>query len=163
MIMTLRDEQISENVTNLVGSGFLSGTAETTPRPWPPVMIRDFMRIHDTQTLNVNATTTIGYVADNLSSSPDASIAVFDADENCLGIAVDEDVMALIKRDGIRALDYPIIEAVQRNRPICSITDSPFVVLNMMREEGWDRVGISERGVIIGVIHRRRLASFIDE
>lgn len=163
MVMTLRDEQISENVANLVGAVFASATTEANARPWPPVMIRDFMRIHDTQTLNVDATTTIGYVADNLSSGPDASIAVFDADDNCLGIAVDEDVMALIKRDGVRALDYPIIEAVQRNRPVCSITDSPFVILNMMREEGWDRVGVSERGKIIGVIHRRRLASFINE
>lgn len=162
MNMTLRDEQISENVMNLVGSGFLASTNGRSARAWPPVMIRDFMRVHDTQTMDVDASTTIGYVADSLSSSPDASIAVFDADDKCLGIAVDEDVMALIKRDGVRALDYPIIEAVQRNRPVCSITDSPFVILNMMREEGWDRVGVSERGKIISVVHRRHLVSFVD-
>jgi len=163
MIMTLRDEQISENVTNLVGSGALSPDSNTTTRPWPPVMIRDFLRIHDAETLDVDASTTIGYVADCLSSSSSASIAVYDADDKFLGIAVDEDAMALIKRDGVRAFDYPIVEAIQRNRPICSITDSPFVVLNMMRNDGWDRIGVSEHGRIVGVIHRRDLVNFVDD
>lgn len=163
MIMTLRDEQISENVANLFGAGFLASTNGSSERAWPPVMIRDFMRVHDTQTLDVDDSMTIGYVADCLSSSASASIAVYDAEDNFLGIAVDEDAMALIKRDGVRALDYPITEAVQRNRPVCSITDSPFVVLNMMRNEGWDRVGVSEHGKIIGVVHRRHLVNFVDD
>ena len=93
---------------------------------------------------------------------PSASIAIYDDEDTFLGIAVDEDAMALIKRDGVRALDYPIIEAVQRNRPVCSITDSPFVVLNIMRNEGWDRVGVSKHGKMIGVVHRRHLVSFLD-
>ena len=91
---------------------------------------------------------------------PSASIAIYDDEDTFLGIAVDEDAMALIKRDGVRALVYPIIEAVQRNRPVCSITDSPFVVLNIMRNEGWDRVGVSKHGKMIGVVHRRHLVSF---
>ncbi|MDB9704603.1 CBS domain-containing protein [Rhodospirillales bacterium] len=162
MTITLRDEQISENVMNLVGSGLLATTQASSARAWPPVMIRDFIRTHDTQTLDVDASATIGYVADCLSSSPSASIAIYDDEDTFLGIAVDEDAMALIKRDGVSALDYPIIEAVQRNRPVCSITDSPFVVLNIMRNEGWDRVGVSEHGKMIGVVHRRHLVSFVD-
>jgi signal-transduction protein with cAMP-binding, CBS, and nucleotidyltransferase domain len=162
MTMTLRDEQISENVMYLVGFGLLATTQASNARPWPPVMIRDFMRAHETQTLNVDASATIGYVADCLSSSPSASIAVYDDEDTFLGIAVDKDAMALIKRDGVRALDYPIIEAVQRNRPVCSITDSPFVVLNIMHNESWDRVGVSEHGKMIGVVHRRHLVSFVD-
>ena len=70
MTMTLRDEQISENVMNLVGSGLLATTQANSARAWPPVMIRDFIRAHDTQTLDVDASATTGYVADCLSSSP---------------------------------------------------------------------------------------------
>ncbi len=95
-----------------------------------------------------------------LAESPWASIAVYDENKGFLGIAVDEDVMALVKRDGVRALDYPIAEAVQRNRPVCSVTDSPYVILQMMRSHGWDRIGVSEHGNLIGVLHRRDLVKY---
>jgi len=129
-------------------------------RPWPPVMIRDFLHAYSLSTRNVDAACSVGDIADYLSESPGASVAVYDADGDFLGIAVDDDVMALIKRDGIRALDYPIAEAVQRRRPVCSVTDSPVVILQMMRDKGWDRIGVAMHERIIGVLRRRDLVKF---
>ena len=129
-------------------------------RPWPPVMMRDFVRAGEALAIDVDDTTTVGYIADFLAQSPSAVAAVFDQDRRLLGIAVDEDVMALIKRDGIKALDYPILEAVQRQRPTCSITDSPYVVLNMKKAENWERIGVAERGHVVGVVSRRALSEF---
>ncbi|MBO6520285.1 MAG: CBS domain-containing protein [Rhodospirillales bacterium] len=132
----------------------------STVRPWPPIMIRDFVHAYDLSTKAVDAGCTVGYVADYLSETPGASVAVYDDDGDFLGLAVDDDVMALIKRDGVRALDYPIIEAVQRQRPVCSICDSPMVILQLMRSGGWDRVGVSAGGRVIGVLRRRDFVNF---
>lgn len=129
-------------------------------RPWPPVMIRDFLNAYSLSTRDVEAECSVGDIADFLSESPGASVAVYNSDGDFLGLAVDDDVMALIKRDGVRALDYPIIEAVQRGRPVCSITDSPVVILQMMRDKGWDRVGIAAHDRVIGVLRRRDLLKF---
>ena len=90
-------------------------------------------------------------------------VAIYSDLQNLLGIVVDDDAMALVKRDGIRALDYPVLEAAQRQRPVCSVTDSPYVVLSMMRQHDWDRVGVAERGRVIGVVHRRSLVHFCAE
>lgn len=129
-------------------------------RPWPPVMIRDFLRASNACAADVPPETTIGDVADFLSLSPNAIVAVRGADGRLMGVAVDHDVMALIKRDGISALDYPITEALQVQRPICNVTDSPYVVLGLMRVDNWDRVGVTERGRIVGVVTRRDLTEF---
>lgn len=155
-----------ENIVRIDVNEVLSGSHTPvddigTVRPWPPVMIRDFLRAYSIEIRDVEAAATIGDIADYLSASPSASVAVYDANNAFLGVAVDEDVMALIKRDGVRALDYPIIEAVQRNRPVCSITDSPYVILQEMRNQGWDRIGVAERGRVTGVLHRRDLVKFV--
>ncbi len=162
MNMTLQDELITRNIADLMETDISAASGQIHARPWPPLMIRDVLKLHGTQTQEVDSETTIGFVADYLSTSRGTSISIYDSGHKFLGIAVDEDVMALIKRDGIRALDYPVIEAVQRNRPVCSITDSPVVILNMMREDGWDRIGVSEHGNIIGILHRRDLANFLE-
>lgn len=131
-------------------------------RPWPPVMIRDLINVAQNQTKEVDSKVTVGYAADFLAENRAALIAVYDDHCGFLGIACDEDVMALIKRFGVRALDFPISEAVQRQRPVCSTTDSPHVILNLMQSEGWDRIGVSERGEVIGVINRRELVKFTE-
>jgi len=162
MQMNVWDDIVSQDVSEI----FIGSLAETAPsgavRPWPPVMIRDIFKATDKISKDVDSRVTVGYVADYLAENHTAIIAVYDENLGFLGIAVDEDVMALIKRHGIDALDYPIVEAVQRRRPVCSITDSPFVVLNLMRSEGWDRIGVSERGDIVGILHRRDLVKFTE-
>ncbi|MEX0692908.1 MAG: CBS domain-containing protein [Rhodospirillales bacterium] len=160
MLMNAWDELVKSDVNALLNSVEGAHNDDEPTRPWPPVMIRDFIRAYGINTREVDAGVTIGYIADCLAESPWASIAVYDEDRGFLGIAVDEDVMALIKRDGVRALDYPIAEAVQRNRPVCSVTDSPYVILQMMRSKGWDRIGVSEHGRLIGVLQRRDLVKF---
>jgi len=160
--MNAWDDIVKKDVDAVLSAAVVPVNDSLPVRPWPPVMIRDFIRAHNIRPRNVNASATVGYIADCLSENPGASVAVLDDNQQFIGIAVDEDVMALIKRDGVRALDYPIIEAVQRNRPVCSITDSPYVVLESMRSEGWDRIGVAEHGSVIGVLHRRDLVKFIE-
>ena len=160
MHMNAWDELVKNDVTALFNNVEGAHNDDERTRPWPPVMIRDFIRAYGISTREVDASVTIGYIADCLAESPWASIAVYDENKGFLGIAVDEDVMALVKRDGVRALDYPIAEAVQRNRPVCSVTDSPYVILQMMRSHGWDRIGVSEHGNLIGVLHRRDLLKY---
>jgi len=162
MNMNAWDDIVRNDIIEVLNRA-ASPVNDTAPvRPWPPVMIRDFLEMHDIRTRDVEATATIGYIADWLAASPRCSVSVYDEDYGFLGVAVDEDVMALIKRDGVRALDYPIIEAVQRNRPVCSITDSPYVVLQALRKDGWDRVGVAEHGRVIGVLLRRDLVNFVE-
>ncbi len=161
MDMNAWEEILRKNV-NMVLNGSTEPVNDTgILRPWPPVMIRDFLGDSHVRAREVDASITVGDIADWLSESPGASIAVYDNHKRFLGIAVDEDVMALIKRDGVRALDYPIAEAVQRNRPVCSVTDSPYVILEMMQSAGWDRVGVAERGDVIAILHRRELVKFV--
>jgi len=160
--MNAWDEIVRKDVETMLNAAATPVNDSLPVRPWPPVMIRDFIRAHDIQPRSVTASVTVGYIADFLAESIGASVAVHDDNQQFVGIAVDEDVMALIKRDGVRALDYPIIEAVQRNRPVCSITDSPYVILQAMRNEGWDRIGVAEHGRVIGVLHRRDLVRFIE-
>lgn len=132
-------------------------------RAWPPVMIRDFLRPDETGVIVVDADTEIGDIVEFLAASPGAIAAVTVSRGRLLGIAVDDDVMALIKRDGMTvALEKSAREAIQRQRPVCSITDSPYVILQEMKEQGWDRIGVSEHGHIIGVIYRRDLVKFVD-
>ncbi len=161
MDMNAWDDIVRVDVRNVLRNLASPVNDTETARPWPPIMIRDFLHADDVRTHNVDASATLADVADCLAESPAASVAVYDGDNNFLGIAVDEDVMALIKRDGIRALDYPITEAIQRNRPVCSITDSPYVILKLMRAKGWDRIGVAERGRVIGILHRRKLVAFV--
>ena len=160
MNMNAWDEIVRNDVNEVLhGAGAaVNDTAAT--RPWPPIMIRDFIHAYDLSTREVDAGVTVGYVADYLSETPGASVSVYDDERNFMGLAVDDDVMALIKRDGVRALDYPITEAVQRGRPVCSITDSPTVILQQMRDLGWDRVGVSAHGRVIGMLRRRDLVNF---
>lgn len=160
MNMNAWDEIVRSDVEEVLQGtgGPVNDSAET--RPWPPIMIRDFVHAYDLSTREVDADVTVGYIADFLAETPGASVSVYDADGELLGLAVDDDVMALIKRDGVRALDYPIIEAVQRGRPVCSIADSPIVILHLMRDGGWDRVGVSAHGRVIGVLRRRDLVRF---
>ena len=148
-----------------VNRKFLSGIfAAPSPkaRPWPPRMIRDLGLKFPKRTIQTDTSIAIGYIVDFLASSPDAVVTVKDQLGRFLGIAVDDDVMALFKRDGNKALEYPIIEAVQRDRPVYSITDSPHLALEQLMQEGWDRIGIRERGEIIGVLHRHELTKFIE-
>lgn len=138
----------------------VSGAAKRT---WPPVMLRDFVRAASASTTaDVYPDTSIGDVADFLSSSHHAVIAVVDYDGYLMGAIVDSDVMALIQRDGMKALDYPVSEALQCARPVCSATDSPYVVAQMMRTRDWDRVAVAEQGRVVGVVGRRDLVEFVD-
>ena len=137
--------------------------SHTDVRPWPPVMIRDFLRTSETECLHVGSDFTLGHVAEFLSASRGACIAVYSQSNEFLGIAVDDDAMALIKRDGMCALDASVIDCIQRGRPVCSLTDSPYVVLGMMKDQNWDRVGVSKHGRVIGVVHRRDLVHFCDD
>lgn len=156
------DEIVRNDVNNVLQGTATAVNDTTRSRPWPPVMIRDFMDHANLSIRDVDADCAVGDIADYLAEAPGLAIAVYDDEHNFLGVGVDEDVMALIKRDGVRALDYPISEAVQRRRPVCSVTDSPHVVLQMMRSQGWDRVGVGKHGRVIGVLHRRDLAKFAD-
>lgn len=144
----------------------VTGTNTKALRPWPPVMLRDFIRANDsrngTMAADVSPDITIGDVADFLASSPGAVVAVVGHDNYLLGVAVDSDVMALIKRDGVKALDYPISEALQCGRPVCSATDSPYVVAALMRDRDWDRVGVADHGRVIGIVSRRDLIDYFD-
>lgn len=160
MDMNAWDDIVRSDVVGVLQGTTYAVNDVAQSRPWPPVMIRDFLKAYDFHVRDVDADCTVGYVADFLSEAPGESVAVYDDERNFLGVAVDEDVMALIKRDGVQALDYPISEAVQRQRPVCSVTDSPHLILQMMRAEGWDRIGIAERGQVIGVLHRRDLVKF---
>ncbi|WNK01548.1 hypothetical protein L2D14_08960 [Thalassospiraceae bacterium LMO-JJ14] len=162
MNMNAWDDIVRNDIIEVLNGAAGPVNDAVSVRPWPPVMIRDFLGTHDIQTRDVEATATIGYIADWLAASPGCSVSVYDEEYGFMGVAVDEDVMALIKRDGVRALDYPIIEAVQRNRPVCSITDSPYVVLQALRKDGWDRVGVAEHGRVIGVLRRRDLVNFVE-
>lgn len=129
-------------------------------RPWPPVMVRDFIRANNAAAMDVAPTTQLADIADFLAADSDSIIAVRDDLGYLMGVCVDHDVMALIKRDGVKALDYPVVEALQCERPICSVTDSPYVVAAQMRAYEWDRFGVSDRGHIVGVIARHDLADF---
>lgn len=155
--------EIFDGTLNLPANANVSAKPKDNVRPWPPVMIRDFLRANNTVAANVAAETTIGDVADFLASSPSAIVAVRGENGMLMGVAVDHDVMALIKRDGVKALDYPISEALQLGRPICTVSDSPYVVLSLMRAENWDRVGVTDRGRIVGVVTRRDLTEFASE
>ena len=155
--------EILEGGLNLPANANAPARPKGNIRPWPPVMIRDFLRAGNTTAIDVAPETTIGDVADYLASSPNALVAVRGENGMLMGVAVDHDVMALIKRDGIKALDYPISEALQMGRPICTASDSPYVVLSLMQAENWDRVGVTERGRIVGVITRRDLIEFAGE
>ncbi len=162
MHMSAWEEIVSHEVSEIF-NGDAGESAVTVPvRPWPPVMIRDLITVTQNDTRDVDSRVSIGYVADFLAENRTALIAVYDEHFGFIGIACDEDVMALIKRFGVCALDFPIAEAVQRNRPVCSGTDSPYVVLNLMQSEGWDRIGVSERGDVIGMINRRDLVKFAE-
>ncbi len=154
------DETVRNDVFDILQDNDSLDDEISTARPWPPIMIRDFVHAYDLSTKDVEASCTVGYIADFLSETSAASVAVYDDDGTFVGLAVDDDVMALIKRDGIRALDYPIVEAVQRQRPVCSISDSPMVILHLMRSGGWDRVGVSAGDRVIGVLRRRDLIRF---
>lgn len=135
--------------------------AGATPgRPWPPVMLRDFVRSSGSTAADVPPETTIGDIADFLASSTRAVIAVVGHDGYLMGAVVDSDVMALIQRDGVKALDYPVSEALQCARPVCGATDSPYVVASLMQSRNWDRVAVAERGRVVGVVARRDLIDF---
>ncbi len=142
----------------------MSQPANDTPssgrRPWPPVLVREFVKRNAAEVACVRRDHTIGQVADLLASNNIAVIAVYDRGQLC-GIAVDDDVMALIKRDGMKAMDYPIEYAMQNKRPVCSATDSPYVVLAMMKEWAWDRIGVAEKGRVIGIVTRRDLVRYV--
>lgn len=157
------DNLISDMLVDEPEAAHILQDSQTVVRPWPPVMIKDFLRTSQTECRHVSDEFTVGHVADFLSTNRGACVAVYDEENELLGIAVDDDAMALIKRDGLRALDDSVATCVQRGRPVCSITDSPYVVLGMMKDQSWDRVGVSEHGKVIGVVHRRDLVRFCDE
>lgn len=157
------DNLISDMLVDEPEAAHILQDSHTVVRPWPPVMIRDFLRTSQTECRNVSNEFTIGHIAEFLSGSKSACIAVYNSDDELVGIAVDDDAMALVKRDGMRALDTSVMDCVQRQRPICSVTDSPYVVLGMMKDQNWDRVGVSEHGRVIGVVHRRDLVRFCDD
>lgn len=157
------DNLVAEMLVDEPEAAHILRDSGTVIRPWPPVMIRDFIRTSQTSCRSVSTDFTIGHIADYLSSDRGACVAVYDDDNMLLGIAVDDDAMALIKRDGLRALDEPVATCIQRGRPICSVTDSPYVVLGMMKDQSWDRVGVSEHGRVVGIVHRRDLVRFCDE
>lgn len=160
MDMNAWDEIVRNDVNDVLKEATHPINDTDRIRPWPPIMVRDFLHAYTFSTRDVSDACSVGDIADYLSESPGSSVAVYDDDGDFLGIAVDDDVMALIKRDGVRALDYPIVEAVQRGRPVCSITDSPVVILQMMRDKGWDRVGIAAHDRVIGVLRRGDLLKF---
>ena len=134
---------------------------EHASRAWPPVMIRDFLRPEELGVIVVHVDSEIGDMIDFLAASPGAVAAVVDEGLHLLGI--DDDVMAMIKRDGIKsAMEKSAREAIQRRRPVCSITDSPYVILQEMKDQGWDRIGVAEHGQVVGVVHRRDLVRFVE-
>lgn len=157
------DNLISDMLVDEPEAAHILQDSHTAVRPWPPVMIRDFLRTSQTDCHHANDEFTIGHFAEFLSGNRSACVAVYNSDDDLVGIAVDDDAMALIKRDGMRALDASISDCVQRQRPICSVTDSPYVVLSMMKDQDWDRAGVSEHGRVIGIVHRRDLVRFCDD
>lgn len=164
MKMSVWDDIISEAVSSNDSISRGAREGRKTVRPWPPVMIRDFLDKRETGVSEAGPDTKIGHVVDYLSVSPGAVVAVYDIDGRLIGIAVDDDVMALIKRDGmLSALERPVLDAVHRGRPVCSITDSPYLVVQMMEEHGWDRFGVSEHGRIVGVVRRSDLVKFVED
>jgi signal-transduction protein with cAMP-binding, CBS, and nucleotidyltransferase domain len=157
------DNLISDMLLDEPEAAHILQDSHTVVRPWPPIMIRDFLRTSETKCHHVSEDFTVGHVAEFLSDNRGACIAVYNHNDELMGIAVDDDAMALIKRDGMSALDTSVVDCVQRQRPVCSLTDSPYVVLGLMKDQNWDRVGVSEHGRVIGVIHRRDLVRFCDD
>lgn len=157
------DNLISDMLVNDPAAAHILQDSQTVVRPWPPVMLRDFVRTSQTECRHVGDDFSVGHVAGYLSENAGACIAVYDEKDQFLGIAVDEDAMALLKRDGLNALEASVVDCIQRERPIFSVTDSPYVVLAQMKDENWDRVGVSEHGRVIGLVHRRDLVRFCDD
>lgn len=157
------DNLISDMLVDDPAAAHILQDSQTVVRPWPPVMLRDFIRTSQTECRHVGDDFSVGHVTGYLSENASACIAVYDEKDQFLGIAVDEDAMALLKRDGVDAMETSVIDCVQRQRPVFSVTDSPYVVLAQMKDENWDRVGVSEHGRVIGLIHRRDLVRFCDD
>lgn len=144
-----------------VNTGVLNhAPTPATYRPWPPVIIRDFLRTGETRVMVADADAPISHVIDFLAQNDRAAAVVIDMHGDLVGVAVDDDVMAVVKRDGVSGLDRELREAAARGRPICSVTDSPHIAIQIMQSQGWDRVAVSERGHVIGIIHRRDLSAF---
>ncbi len=157
------DNLISDMLADDPAAAHILQDSQTVVRPWPPVVLRDFIRTSQTECRHVGDDFTVGHVIGYLSENASACIAVYDDEDQFLGIAVDEDAMALLKRDGLDAMDTSVVDCVQRQRPIFSVTDSPYVILAQMKDDNWDRVGVSEHGRVIGLLHRRDLVRFCDD
>lgn len=157
------DNLISDMLVDNPEAAHILHDSQTVVRPWPPVMLRDFMRTSQTECRHVGSYFSVGHVMGYLSDNPSACIAVYNEKDEFLGIAVDDDAMALLKRDGLDAMETSVVDCVQRQRPVCSVTDSPYVVLAQMKDENWDRLGVSEHGRVIGIVHRRDLVRFCDD
>ncbi|MDA0998163.1 MAG: hypothetical protein O2944_08155 [Proteobacteria bacterium] len=129
-------------------------------RPWPPVMIRDFLRVHSSEAIHVSPDLRVGSIIDFLAGSMTAVVTVTDCHGNLVGTVVDDDVMAAIGEHGVQVLDWPISDVLTLGRPICNISDSPYIVLHDMLASDQRRFAVRERGMIVGVVVRDHLLEF---
>ncbi len=160
MAVNAWDELLFETKRSDRISAIAMKSRDQLARPWPPVMIRDFLRIHASEVENVSPDTSIGEIVDFLAYDPKCVVTVTDCRGHLLGTVVDDDVMALVIQHGARALEWPVVEAMRPDRPICSVTESPYMVLHDMLAAEFDRFAVAERGNIIGVVLERDLIAF---
>lgn len=166
MVANAWDELLMDNKF-LAASGAAMAQIARKPRdlhvrPWPPVMIRDFLRTHESDLMDVLPNCRVGSIVDFLAAAPTAVVTVTDVRGNLLGTIVDDDIMGAIVEHGVQALDWPVTEVIQAQRPTCSSSDSPYVVLHDMMTSSYDRFVVRERGLVVGVVMRRDLANFVN-
>lgn len=130
------------------------------PRPWPPVLMRDYLDASKAQALGVGLDACLGQVVDFLAAHPDNVVAVIDRG-NLLGALYEDWALDAIRDDGMQALERPLADIMEAAPWCCDSTDSPYVVATALEARALRRAPVLQGGRVAGTADLAGLQRFI--